>query len=205
MLFVSTGLLCGDLCSAFDVFTEVLNVNISFFSGLLGSGGFQILVRWIIKYACVEIHFHWYVGTLVAWNSANVYFCGFADLGAEESLNPWYILITEIMWGWTYLTLSDFVLKGSHTKLTKDHLFRFAWTNLLLGCAIPLTGIKRRKRWKKTPQNPCLFPAVVSIISSCFGWFSFFFPIYLASRSLHEWWLKLPAVSQEALLCPCLS
>lgn len=174
MLFVSTGLLCGDLCSAFDVFTEVLNVNISFFSGLLGSGGFQILVRWIIKYACVEIHFHWYVGTLVAWNSANVYFCGFADLGAEESLNPWYILITEIMWGWTYLTLSDFVLKGSHTKLTKDHLFRFAWTNLLLGCAIPLTGIKRRKRWEKNPPKSVSLSSC-SIYHQFLFWLIFFF------------------------------
>lgn len=126
MLFVSTGLLYEDLCSAFDVFTEALNVNISFFSKLLGFGGFQIFVRWVIKYSYVEIHFHWYV---VDWWLGTLLMFTFWFFWL--SVNPWQILITELMYGWTYLTLSDFVLKGSHMRLTKDHLFRLGWTNLI--------------------------------------------------------------------------
>lgn len=55
MLFVSTGLVHGDLYSAFDILKEALNVNISFLSRLLGFSGLQTLV---ITYSCVEIHLH---------------------------------------------------------------------------------------------------------------------------------------------------
>lgn len=55
----------GISASAFDILKEALNVNISFFSWLLGFGGLQTFVRWVIMYSFVEIHFRWHVDRLV--------------------------------------------------------------------------------------------------------------------------------------------